>query len=151
MIKKDEESFENDWVSLSVCTSCSSNTSRSWGETTKSKFTILSRTQGKDGRARGCHAEETPLIGWQRLHFIKSWLACWLYSHLLNLWVKDLPGAFLKPVHVHCTGNMVRRGKKNKEGEGKGCLGSMENRLRHSAEKWAGDLIWGSSRPAGNI
>lgn len=37
------------------------------------------------------------------LYFIKSLLLCWCHSHLLNLWVEDFPGAFLKPVHVHCT------------------------------------------------
>lgn len=43
------------------------------------------------------------------LHFIKRGLTLWCYSHLLNLRVEDLPGAFLKPVHVHCTGNKDRR------------------------------------------
>lgn len=32
------------------------------------------------------------------------------YSHLLNLRVEDLPGASLKPVHVHCTGRKERKG-----------------------------------------
>lgn len=26
----------------------------------------------------------------------------WCHSHLLNVWIEDLPGAFLEPVHVHC-------------------------------------------------
>lgn len=37
------------------------------------------------------------------LHYIKNILTLWCPSHLLNLWGEDLPGALLKPVHVHCT------------------------------------------------
>lgn len=52
-------------------------------------------------------------------------------SHLLNLRVKDLPGAFLKPVHVHCTGSKER----DKRGVGKGCLGSIGSSLEGSTER----------------
>lgn len=41
------------------------------------------------------------------------------HSHLLNVWIEDLPGAFLKPVHVHRTvieaGNEVLKEEKEKE------------------------------------
>lgn len=76
-----------------------------------------------------------------RLHFIKSRL--WCYSHLLNLRVEDLPGAFLKPVHVHCTG---RRGKERRSGgnsdeKKKGCWGLIKRQIakglhRQMNESW---------------
>lgn len=69
----------------------------------------------------------------------RGWLTRCCSPHLLNLRVKDLPGAFLKPVHVHCTGSKER----DKRGVGKGCLGSIGSSLEGSTERWAGDVIRG--------
>lgn len=68
---------------------------------------------------------------------LRGRLMRWCTSHLLNLRVKDLPGAFLKPVHVHCTGSKER----DKRGVGKGCLGSIGSSPEGSTERWAGDMI----------